>query len=275
MEGADRFACVTPLMVIHTFSRTCVCVCVSPNQHLVDSHFDVLQRRGSTGSLADIQNDFVTLASCTVANRGLPEYNVFGGTYELTLIRATSKMGDWGPFQSAPSSQEQGIHHFEYAVIPHSAVHDKDNGAQALARCFTAPMATAHMKGYSSIMSSNPVFDLENTALKFVERAIRPRSLDPDEGKGGPGRGRGRGGPGGGGGGNTLPNNGQMFDLQPSNQLVVSAVKVSEQSASGWGGPFQVHSNATRGAVLTLTPLHHSPTMWRSVQAQTRTVGEV
>ena len=71
---------------------------------------------------------------------GLPEYNVFGGTYELTLIRATSKMGDWGTFPSAPSrfrpfpcregrsftfgsvlSQEPGIHHFEYAVIPHSA----------------------------------------------------------------------------------------------------------------------------------------------------------
>ncbi len=55
--------------------------------------------------------------ACTLACAGLPEYQVLGNTYEVTLIRATGRMGDWGTFPSAPSSHEPGLHAFEYAVM--------------------------------------------------------------------------------------------------------------------------------------------------------------
>lgn len=89
------------------------------------------------------QQDFVSISGrgqpgLTIANRGLPEYQVLGNTYHLTLLRATGKVGDWGTFPSSPSrlahlhrsgehnahllvvprlgSQEQGLHGFEYSV---------------------------------------------------------------------------------------------------------------------------------------------------------------
>jgi alpha-mannosidase len=59
----------------------------------------------------------------TIANHGLPEYEVLRddrGTIALTLLRAVGELGDWGVFPT-PEAQCLGQHSFSYAIIPHAA----------------------------------------------------------------------------------------------------------------------------------------------------------
>jgi mannosylglycerate hydrolase len=69
----------------------------------------------------------------TVANRGLPEYEVLdepdGSTIALTLLRCvgwlsradlSSRQGGAGPELRAPGAQMHGTHTFEYSIIPHA-----------------------------------------------------------------------------------------------------------------------------------------------------------
>lgn len=76
----------------------------------------------------------------TVANMGLPEYEVLRdgrNTIALTLLRAVGEIGDWGEFPT-PDAQCPGDLLVEYAVIPHGGKADAEC-ARREAYSFTAP----------------------------------------------------------------------------------------------------------------------------------------
>jgi alpha-mannosidase len=77
----------------------------------------------------------------TIANRGLPEYEVLRdgkATLALTLLRCTGRIGDWGVFPTH-DSQCLGTHRAEYAIIPHGGTLEA-SGAHLAARLYNAPM---------------------------------------------------------------------------------------------------------------------------------------
>lgn len=210
---------------------------------IVDSHFDIVERNNNPGNLAQAQQDFVALyaagsPSLTVSQRGLPEYQISNG-YELTLLRATGKVGDWGTFPSSPSSQEPGVHSFDYAVCFNPGnVPNKDDGSHGLMRAFNVPLVGVYALDHPTILTSNPLFDIDKPILSFIERqtqgepfvSVRESPSDRSHHSGGGGL------PGNvGRHGHTkdmFPTKGQMFDLQPADVLVVSAVKLSERRGS-------------------------------------------
>ena len=99
--------------------------------HHADSIFEVVRRdnqpwAGWTNpgncqhqqAFMNIRDDF---AGLTVANLGLPEYEVLRdgrNTIALTLLRAVGEVGDWGYFPT-PEAQCKGEHTAEFALIPH------------------------------------------------------------------------------------------------------------------------------------------------------------
>jgi len=67
----------------------------------------------------------------TIANFGLPEYEVLRdgrNTIALTLLRSSGELGDWGVFPT-PEAQCLGRHTFEYAIVPHAGGSDRLNAA--------------------------------------------------------------------------------------------------------------------------------------------------
>lgn len=89
-------------------------------------------------SFVDLSDDQKGL---TVANRGLPEYEVFrdgSGTLAVTLLRAVGRLGDWGIFPTH-DSQCLGENLAEYALIPHGGTLE-NSGATLAARLYNAPM---------------------------------------------------------------------------------------------------------------------------------------
>jgi alpha-mannosidase len=88
----------------------------------------------------------------TVANRGLPEYEVYNEEREsviaMTLLRCVGEIGKWkmwtrkeagGPFVPTPEGQCKGKHRFEYSVIPHEDTWES-SGSCFEARNFAQPL---------------------------------------------------------------------------------------------------------------------------------------
>jgi alpha-mannosidase len=108
--------------------------CAAPT-YQVDSIFEVATRETVPASEwhnpsnCQHQQAFVHVGDATggltIANHGLPEYEVLRddrGTIALTLLRAVGELGDWGVFPT-PEAQCLGQHAFSYAIIPHAADH--------------------------------------------------------------------------------------------------------------------------------------------------------
>jgi alpha-mannosidase/mannosylglycerate hydrolase len=116
-----------------------------------DGHFEVVDRaiavwRGwRNPSNCQPCQDFVDVsdatAGLTLANRGLPEYEILRdgrNTLALTLLRGTDRIGDWGDFPT-PDAQCQGDNLAEYSLIPHAGPL-AGSGADLAARAYNAPL---------------------------------------------------------------------------------------------------------------------------------------
>ena len=119
-----------------------------------DGQFDIVQRRivpaptWTNPNNAQPQQAFVDVSDehcgLTIANRGLPEYEVLrdgANTIALTLLRSVGQIGDWGDFPT-PEAQCLGEQRAAYAIIPHGGriSHPGPDGPAALAYGFAFPM---------------------------------------------------------------------------------------------------------------------------------------
>jgi alpha-mannosidase len=121
----------------------------------------------------------------TLANRGLPEYEVLpgpnGATIALTLLRCigwlcradmTTRRGPAGPpFLQVPDAQCPGRHTFEYALIPHEGDWRK---AFAQAHRFRLPMQARAATGEGSLPPRGSLLEVSPqsvrlSGLKFAE----------------------------------------------------------------------------------------------------------
>lgn len=76
----------------------------------------------------------------TIANRGLPEYEVLrdgDNTIAVTLLRAVGEIGDWGKF-ATPDAQCVRANVADYAILPHRG--DDERASHADARAWNAPL---------------------------------------------------------------------------------------------------------------------------------------
>jgi len=113
----------------------------------IDGQFDLVRRpirpwHGWTNpSNCQPQQAFVDVSDeskgLTLANLGLPEYEVLRdgrNTLALTLLRAVGEIGDWGEFPT-PDAQCQSEYVTEYSIIPHAGPFEQ-SPAQQDAYCF-------------------------------------------------------------------------------------------------------------------------------------------
>jgi alpha-mannosidase/mannosylglycerate hydrolase len=130
---------------------------IKTNYASADGQFDVIKRRilpwkgWKNPSNCQPQQAFVDVSDeekgLTIANRGLPEYEILRdgrNTIAITLLRAVDRLGDWGVFPT-PEAQCMGHHVFEYAIIPHASTLESSL-ADLDARSFNAPFAVAQVK---------------------------------------------------------------------------------------------------------------------------------
>ncbi|MBI5832458.1 MAG: alpha-mannosidase [Armatimonadetes bacterium] len=119
-----------------------------------DGHFEVVDRAITPWSgwtnpsncqpcldFVDVSDD---TGGITVANRGLPEYEVLRdgrNTIAVTLLRAVDRVGDWGDFPT-PEAQCDGENVAEYAIIAHTGSLT-DSGADLEARAYNTPLLAA------------------------------------------------------------------------------------------------------------------------------------
>ncbi|WP_436376010.1 alpha-mannosidase [Cytobacillus sp. BC1816] len=99
-------------------------------EHYADSIFEVVKRSNTpereweNPSFDLHQQAFVSISDgdygLTIANKGLHEYEVLEEmqTIAVTILRATSELGDWGLFPT-PEAQCPGTHYAEWMIIPH------------------------------------------------------------------------------------------------------------------------------------------------------------
>lgn len=149
-----------------------------------DGHFEVVERSIATHpawtnpSNCQPNLDFVDVSDqrggLTVANRGLPEYEVLRdgrNTIALTLLRGVDRLGDWGDFPT-PEAQCRGANTAEFAVIPHAGGL-RGSGADLLARGYnTAPVAIqtdAHPGAAAGSLLALEPAELVISAVRWAE----------------------------------------------------------------------------------------------------------
>lgn len=128
------------------------------DSHYVDSIFEVAKRKNKPAeewinpSNTQHQQVFVTVTDgvngLLVANKGLNEYEVLldgQNTIAVTLLRASSELGDWGVFET-PEAQCLGEHTVEYAIIPYTG-NGAVSGAYAQAYQYQIPWTVVQTKG--------------------------------------------------------------------------------------------------------------------------------
>jgi len=156
-----------------------------------DGQFDIVKRRivphgnWTNPSNCQPQQRFVDVSGeeygLTIANRGLPEYEILRddrNTIALTLLRCVGQIGDWGVFPT-PGAQCHGWHAAEYAIIPHAGALEA-SGAHAEARKFNAPLEAVQtgvhggrLPAQTSFLSVTP----ERLVLSAVKKCERDDSL--------------------------------------------------------------------------------------------------
>ncbi|HEY4537149.1 MAG TPA: alpha-mannosidase [Erysipelothrix sp.] len=97
--------------------------------HVAESIYEVIERPNSVSDrwenptnpqrMQAFVNMFNDDYGVTLANKGLPEYEVLDNRYiAITLLRATGELGDWGYFPT-PGAQSLGENTMEYGLIFH------------------------------------------------------------------------------------------------------------------------------------------------------------
>jgi alpha-mannosidase/mannosylglycerate hydrolase len=119
-----------------------------------DGQFDIVQRSivpapmWTNPSNPQPQQAFVDVSDgdsgLTIANRGLPEYEVLrdgSNTIAITLLRCVGRLGDWGDFPT-PDAQCLGEQRAAYAIVPHAGGIDQSSpdGPAAIAYSYITPM---------------------------------------------------------------------------------------------------------------------------------------
>ncbi|MBM3216325.1 alpha-mannosidase [Candidatus Poribacteria bacterium] len=110
----------------------------------------------------------------TIANRGLPEYEVLQdgkATVAITLLRASGRIGDWGVFPTE-DSQSIGSNVAEYAIIPHAGTLEA-SGAALAARLYNAPIRSVQMGRHGGELAARGAFLRLNPA-QLVLSAVKP-----------------------------------------------------------------------------------------------------
>ncbi|MBB6024240.1 alpha-mannosidase [Paenibacillus sp. JGP012] len=127
------------------------------DSHYADSIFEVAKRPNAPAkewvnpSNAQHQQAFVYVTDGStglmVASKGLNEYEILqnssGSTIAVTLLRASSELGDWGVFET-PEAQCQGPQSVEYAIIPFAGDAAK-SGACASAYMYPIPWTSVQL----------------------------------------------------------------------------------------------------------------------------------
>jgi mannosylglycerate hydrolase len=166
-----------------------------------EGHFDVIKRPLKLPEAADWsqrplpthhQSTFVSVSDgrvgLSIANRGLSEYEVIegpeGATVALTLLRCVgwlsrgdlaTRPGNAGPSIATPDAQCQGLHVFDYSLIPHRGDWEEACVWQQ-AHLFASPprafVAAAHR---GDLSSANSFIEIEApevvlSALKWSDR---------------------------------------------------------------------------------------------------------
>lgn len=108
----------------------------------------------------------------TIANRGLPEYEVLRDgrhTIAVTLLRSVGEIGDWGKFPT-PDAYCCRDNLAEYAVIPHGG--GDERASHAAARAWNAPLRAVTTGGTGGQLPSRGSF-LRLDPPELVLSAVR------------------------------------------------------------------------------------------------------
>jgi len=156
-----------------------------------DGQFDVIKRRivpwkgWKNPSNCQPQQAFVDVSDeekgLTIANRGLPEYEILRdgrNTIAITLLRAINHLGDWGVFPT-PNAQCLGHHVFEYSIVPHAGTLESSL-ADLDARSFNTPLTTIQIKkSNGNLAPKGSFFDLQpqKLVLSSIKKAEDRDSL--------------------------------------------------------------------------------------------------
>lgn len=159
---------------------------LTADTHAADSIFEIAKRANTPAQewlnpdYSHHQQAFVSVsdgkAGLTVANFGLPEYEVLRdgrNTIALTLLRAVGELGDWGLFPT-PEAQCLGENTVQFQIIPHRG-DVEDSGAYALAYQFQTPWT---VKQTAVRAGSLPV---EHVALEWNGEAVAFSTLKASE----------------------------------------------------------------------------------------------
>lgn len=139
-------------------------------EHHADSVFEVVkrpnvpEREWENPSFDHHQQAFVSISDgeygLTVANKGLHEYEILEEkqTIAVTILRATSELGDWGLFPT-PEAQCLGTHFAEWMVIPHQGT-VVCSGAYKEAYDFQVPVQSVQTDVHEGLLSDEYTFFL-------------------------------------------------------------------------------------------------------------------
>ncbi len=132
--------------------RVCFPTDIVTTVHYADSIFEIPMRQNTPHAVwenpshcqhqqafVNVRNDSYGL---TIANQGLPEYEILRdgrNTIAVTLLRAVGELGDFGYFPT-PEGQCQGEYTFEYAFIPHGKSLAEVEETYKLAYQYQVPM---------------------------------------------------------------------------------------------------------------------------------------
>ncbi|WP_062110730.1 alpha-mannosidase [Bacillus niameyensis] len=149
------------------------------SHHLAESAFEIAERPNKpeiewqNPSFDHHQQSFASLSDgkygLTVATKGLQEYEVVekDTTLEVTVLRATSELGDWGYFPT-PGAQCLGEQTAEWFVIPHAgdAIEAK---AYEEAYDFQVPTVCVQTNEHTGELASDGTFmNWESNGLVFT-----------------------------------------------------------------------------------------------------------
>jgi alpha-mannosidase len=138
--------------------RVCFPTDIDSDVHYADSIFEIPKRQNITHpvwenpSHCQHQQAFVNVRNeacgLTIANQGLPEYEILRdgrNTIAVTLLRAVGELGDFAYFPT-PEGQCQGDFTLEYAFIPHGGSPEEAERSFNLAYQYRIPMITQQTK---------------------------------------------------------------------------------------------------------------------------------
>ena len=122
----------------------------------------------------------------TIANRGLPEYEILeepeGATIALTLLRCvgwlsrgdlSSRRGGAGPQLQTAGAQMAGKHVLEYSIIPHEGDWESSNAHVLAVQFVRAMRARWQNHGIGHLPASASLLDVDSTAFQVsaIKRA--------------------------------------------------------------------------------------------------------